>query len=117
MRAVDPECQQVVDLELSLLQPSVRTNPAAVLKLLHPAFREIGAAGRVWTREDVADAMAGDAQQISAAEIIASRLAPDVVLITYRADRPERSTLRSSVWVHAQGRWLLRFHQGTIVHE
>jgi hypothetical protein len=46
-------------------------------------------------------------------------LAPGVVLVTYRAVRyrggaasPE-SSLRSSIWKQIDGRWQMRFHQGT----
>jgi hypothetical protein len=40
-------------------------------------------------------------------------LGPDVVLLTYRLDGPGVPSLRSSVWVRADGRWVLLFHQGT----
>ncbi len=44
-------------------------------------------------------------------------LSADIVLLTYRIDDSERPSLRSSVWLRAaDGEWLLRFHQGTLVH-
>jgi len=114
---VDAECLAVVDLELRLLDPAVRCETATVLELLHPDFSEFGASGQVWTREAVAEAIANDGEKIATTEMSASRLAPDVVLVTYRADRPQRSTLRSSVWIRHHGGWVLRFHQGTIAEE
>jgi hypothetical protein len=43
------------------------------------------------------------------------RMAAEVILLTYRTRRPDRVTLRSSVWRRdAEGRWRLVFHQGTI---
>lgn len=115
MRGVDPICQHVVDLELQLLNPDVRRDSAAVLELLHPDFTEIGASGRVWTREGVFEAIAGDDQLTVASDMSACQVTSGVVLLTYRADRPQRSTRRSSVWIRSEGgRWLLRFHQGTI---
>jgi len=39
-------------------------------------------------------------------------LATEVVLATYRMPPPHAS-LRSSIWVRRNGRWVMRFHQGT----
>ena len=43
----------------------------------------------------------------------------EVALVTYRSDAPgpgvpSRPVSRSSVWVRRDGRWRLRFHQGTL---
>ena len=48
----------------------------------------------------------------------AAPLSGHVVLVTYRSIArapgvPARHALRSSVWVRRDGRWLIRFHQGT----
>ena len=40
-------------------------------------------------------------------------LAPDVILLLWRASRTAGSSLRSSLWVRSGGRWRQRFHQGT----
>ena len=58
--------------------------------------------------EVVGEAVNGEEAVAAAAE-----LGPDVVLLTYRLDGVERPSLRSSVWVRAEGRWVLLFHQGT----
>ena len=99
--------------ELRLLEPTVRSSPAAVLELLHPDFVEFGTSGRVWTAAEVANAIAADTDQIDVTDMTAERLAPDVFLLTYHAHRGTGTTLRSSVWLAHEGHWLLRFHQGT----
>jgi len=48
----------------------------------------------------------------------AARLSEQVALVTFRTVArapgvPPRHALRSSVWVRRDGRWRLRFHQGT----
>ncbi len=48
-------------------------------------------------------------------DIEGTALVPDVVLVTYRTGRPGHSTLRSSIWRLRDGRWLVVFHQGTVV--
>lgn len=110
----DAETAAVVELERLLLQPDVRADRRQIEVLLHQDFQEIGASGRVWDRETIADALVGDPVVPGAAEAFApARLAEDVVLLTYRVGG-EVGSLRSSLWVRdsASG-WQLRFHQGT----
>jgi ribonuclease HI len=112
---MDDDAREVIRRELELLDLSVRRDPAAVRARLHPAFREIGASGRVWGLEEILAALAaGDEQTPAEAhDLEPARLADDLVLLTYRAVRPERRSLRSSLWQRVDGEWLLRFHQGT----
>jgi glyoxylase I family protein len=42
------------------------------------------------------------------------RLAANVALVTY-ASRDPRHAKRSSIWVRRRGRWLMVFHQGTLL--
>jgi hypothetical protein len=89
--------------------------------LLAEEFVEIGSSGRVFDREEViASATGARAFQSRLDEFGVRSLAPGVALTTYRLSAwPEseshaRVTLRSSVWVHRSGRWVLVFHQGTL---
>jgi ribonuclease HI len=43
----------------------------------------------------------------------ADRIGTSAVLLTYRSYARSGTTLRSSLWVLDNGRWRLRFHQGT----
>ena len=84
--------------------------------MLHPDFTEFGASGRIWDRESVTEAMAADpGEPTQAEEMRGFRLAPEVVLLTYRVNRTDRASLRSSIWMVLDGRWALVFHQGTPV--
>ena len=109
------ELQEVLELERQLLDPAVRKDHVALERLLHSDFVEFGASGRVWDKEEVMRALGeeepGPRPEVS--NLSAARLADDVILVTYEAPTAKRSTLRSSVWVHAHGRWRVRFHQGT----
>lgn len=42
-------------------------------------------------------------------------LAPHVVLLTFDTEYMGRRAHRSSLWLLTGGRWLLYFHQGTVV--
>jgi hypothetical protein len=117
---------EVVRRELLLLDPAVRADKDRVRELLHPNFVEFGASGRIWDAATMVDALATDSASIGSepdsasissmvADLIPASLSADVVLITYRIDDPARPRLRSAVWLrNADGKWLLRFHQGTL---
>ena len=78
--------------------------------LLADDFIEFGRSGRVWTRAatlDLLDSSASALVPIDRFEV--ARLADDVTLVTYRA----AGANRSSIWVRRNGRWRIRFHQGT----
>jgi ribonuclease HI len=81
---------------------------------LHPDFTEFGSSGRIWDRESIVAAMAADPGDPTAAEEMRGfRLAPEVVLLTYRVNKPSRASLRSSIWMVHDNHWVLVFHQGT----
>lgn len=112
---LDPDLDLVVALERQLLDPSVRGSPAAVSALLDPGFVEFGASGAVWDRLSVLEVVAEDDSPAPALDSVAAhRVADDVILLTYRTVCPDRVTLRSSLWRHRDGQWLVFFHQGTV---
>jgi ribonuclease HI len=111
---MDDDLREVVDRELSLLEPKLRRDPDQVRALLHPDFVEYGSSGQVWDRTSVADATADADERIEALDVRARRLGPDAVLLTYRTTTSGRTALRSSTWIRgADGQWLMVFHQGT----
>lgn len=113
----DPELQDVIDRELRLLDPRVRGAPEVAGELLDPEFREFGASGRVWDRASILEMTADhDEPPPVTDELVATRLADDVVLLAYRTRRPGRTVLRSSLWRRrGDGPWRVCFHQGTVV--
>lgn len=127
----DAELAEVVRLELLLHDPSVRSSRARVASLLHPDFAEVGASGRSWDATGIVDAIADDGiadeadeeagdkigggGAVDVTKLSASRLAVDVVLVTYESHRSDRVTMRSSVWVRVGSQWTIRYHQGTPV--
>jgi ribonuclease HI len=104
----------VLALEEELLRPETRADFGRMAMLLHPDFAEIGESGRMWTREEIinalrADPAAGDELDLLAVE----RLGEESILVTYRSRSRGGSSLRSSLWLREAGQWRLRFHQGT----
>ena len=113
-----PDFDEVIQSELKLLAPDIRRNQQLIRELLHPDFVEFGASGRVWDLESIVHALTTevDPPDIRALDIDATSISPATVLLTYRCEAGERKSLRSSLWVKNEvGRWVLLFHQGTIV--
>jgi ribonuclease HI len=106
--------EQVVLLERELLSPAVRADSSRVAAILHPDFEEIGRSGRVWSRDAIVNELAGEAAERVDFDVLGCEtLAPDAILLTARTSDSRGSTLRSSLWLRLDGRWRLRFHQGT----
>lgn len=91
--------------------------PGGVEGLLDPAFREVGASGRTWTRATVGTILAQSTPDTVRYEAFAvERVGDDIALVTYRTVEPTQVALRVSVWTRgADGAWRLRYHQGTVV--
>ncbi|MCX5252873.1 nuclear transport factor 2 family protein [Streptomyces canus] len=113
----DPAVEAAVQGELRLLDPEVRASPELVGALLHPEFHEFGASGRHWDRGSIIAALAGASDQeagpITASGMKGTRLAPDVVHLTYDTEHNDGRAHRSSVWRRTTSGWLLYFHQAT----
>jgi hypothetical protein len=106
----DPVAHEIFALEQSLLRPEVRSAPETVARLLSDEFIEFGQSGRLYTKEQLLEALPGLATPsatISDFRIVL--IATDVMLATYRCG----DTLRSSLWRREAGQWRLVFHQGT----
>ena len=102
-------------LELALAERRGADLPGGYPGVLHDAFRETGASGRGWTRDEMLVALA--AAQLSEVAIRGFEvqvLADGVVLATYEilGARPAR---RASIWVLDGSRWRIRYHQGTLL--
>lgn len=117
--AHDPDIRDVIDRELRLQDPAVRRSRTAAAELLDLEFHEFGASGRIWERDAILDLMAThDARPPVTDGMAATRLADDVILLTYRTRTPERTALRSSLWRRrGGGPWRVFFHQGTVQPE
>jgi hypothetical protein len=105
-------------LEEELLRPETRRNPQRLADLLADDFREFGASGRSFDKASILGELATeDDATLSLTHFACQRLAPDVALVTCQSQRTDatgtRSALRSSLWVHRDGRWQILFHQGT----
>ncbi len=88
--------------------------------MMAPGFFEIGASGRVYSREFVLDELdRRRAQPVSERlvvdEFACRQLAADLFLVTYHLDQDGRKSRRATLWRAAAGRWQIVYHQGTLI--
>jgi hypothetical protein len=116
--------RQLRELEESHLRSDVRSSPESMQALLADEFIEFGSSGRIFDRAAVIATLSGQPGFKSRIDdFVVRALSPKVALTTYRlsvwstSGGQAKVTLRSSIWVHRAGRWLLVFHQGTLASE
>jgi len=110
------------DLEIELHQFSTRSNPERLDELLHGSFIEFGRSGKRYDKAGILELLSTESNDSPAPwsqDYALSELTEDLAQITYRsahindAGELSRHTLRSSLWQKTDGKWQVRFHQGT----
>ncbi|UWR25089.1 nuclear transport factor 2 family protein [Sulfitobacter sp. S223] len=107
-------------LEESLWLANTRFDPDLMDKTFAESFVEFGRSGRRYERAEMIFESTPHAvidAELPLQHYALELIAPDVALATYTSivrygERVERGR-RSSIWVKVEGRWKLRFHQGT----
>ena len=97
-------------LEERLLEPEVRSSPEKLALLLADDFLEIGSSGRTFDKGQIIATLKGEsAFDYSLHDFQVKQLSSGIALATYRIETRQeakpRTSLRSSIWVHRQGRW------------
>lgn len=118
---MDRELAELIErLETELMLAEVRRSPDRIDALLADDFVEFGMSGRRYTKQDMIRLLPQEkGPDYQATDFEAKQIAPDVVLLTYRAAARSRETgeiawsLRSSLWRRSGDSWQLIFHQGT----
>jgi predicted enzyme related to lactoylglutathione lyase len=118
MTASDEDAfRAVMAAERALMDHAVRTDRETVEAMLAPDFVEIGRSGRLWSRSEIVAALDGEVSTGAPGtdEWRCQRVSEDLVLVTFRVDRADRSSRHASLWDVSGDRPVLRFHQGTVV--
>ena len=111
---------ELLELEEAMWKEETRYDPTFQQTRFADDFLEFGRSGRVYTRDQAllpAAARRPTGIRLPLEELRFRALGPDVVQITYNShvdtDGRRESARRSSIWSRVQGRWVMRFHQGT----
>ena len=111
-------------LEEKLQTHSVRTNAAAVSSMLTEDFKEFGSSGHIFSKAEIVRELPSDLsahiamhdfQASLLAEQVVGHLPVDPAPARIPASRIPAESMRSSLWIFHEGRWQMRFHQGTKV--
>ena len=110
----------IKNLEVELLQPSVRKSRERISELLADDFLEFGASGCRVNKDDVLEHLPKLTQaKYTVHDFATIQISPNAVLATYRAEKEVLSSgeklfsLRSSLWQKRNEQWQVFFHQGT----
>jgi hypothetical protein len=112
----DPHLQDhLCSLEERLLHPDRETDRSALIPLLAEEFREFGASGRIFNREQIIhQLLTSEPRAATVHHFCVVSLADNIALATYRVTTAIRVSHRSSLWSFRDNRWQILFHQGTI---
>ncbi|MGW5273739.1 nuclear transport factor 2 family protein [Streptomyces sp. NPDC004044] len=112
-----PGVAAAVEGELRLLDPLVRCSADLLVQVLHPEFREIDTAGRLWDRDATIASLTADEAprpgQLTASRMHGVQLADELVHLTFDSEYKGLRAHRSSLWRLTGRGWLLYFHQAT----
>lgn len=106
-------------METMLLWPGPEVTDAELEALVAEDFHEIGASGRRFGRRYGLNVLRERRGQVPAEAWVRSdeqvhELQPGLVLLTYRLQRGEKVSTRSTIWRRTlPGEWQAVFHQGT----
>ncbi len=106
---------ELLALEAALARRDPSGLPDGLSALVADDFLEFGRSGRAYDAASIRQLLAADEPSDLPFEPVSftvDLLAPDVALVTYSIGTRGR-TNRASIWVRRDGRWLIRFHQGT----
>jgi hypothetical protein len=112
----------ILNLEVELQQPDTRRSTERLGELIADDFLEIGESGKRYRKSDLLQMLPGSMPlKFTIQEFAVVSIADETVLATYRLVKEDlnsgeaHSSLRSSLWLHRDRRWQIRFHQGTMV--
>jgi hypothetical protein len=122
--STDPKLLHVLD-ELKAREPIFHhpefgTSRADFEKMMDPAFWEVGASGKRYSREYVLDELekrytSPYEDQWETRDFHCIEIAVDNYLLTYTLAQGARISRRSSIWRRTSRGWKIVYHQGTLV--
>jgi hypothetical protein len=114
--------EELRSLELSALDPTVRSSPGLLSRLLADDFIEFGSSGKIYDKQQIIDQLQSrSSAEYSVTNLQVELLSSSIALVTYRCfrssqiDRGKNISLRSSIWRKGNESWQMVFHQGTLI--
>ena len=121
---MDELTKKIYDLELSLLNPEIRSSTEKLEKLLADDFMEFGSSGLVYFKPDALQNLTTSTNKVVfvVSDFKTKELSENFVLTTFKTERTVNDTdvvvsLRSSIWKKTNDNWQMFFHQGTPINK
>ena len=106
----------IEELEKELHQPNTRKSKERLNELLAENFMEFGQSGNTYYKKDILERLPKSEEiRLQSSDFKTQKLSPEIVLITYRLQKSNMQSLRSSIWQKNNGQWQMLFHQGTLL--
>jgi hypothetical protein len=112
--------QELTAREPIFHRPEFGTTRSDFERMTEPAFWEVGASGRRYSREYVLDELAkrnaGPFEEVlQPSDFHCLELATDNYLLTYTLVQGARRTRRATIWRRTPQGWKIVYHQGTVI--
>jgi len=101
-------------------RPELGTSRAHFEAMTEPEFWEVGASGRIYSREEVLRTLderyanGPDPDAWEKRDFACSEIARDLYLVTYTLLQGARVSRRATLWRLREGAWRIVYHQGTL---
>ena len=112
--------EKIIELELSLLKPEIRSSIQELNKLLADDFLEIPSTGTPYNKSHALNRIPQEASpEFIVQDFELRTLSKNIVQLIYKAKiiQQNKNTIaysqRSSIWKQTTGKWQMLFHQGT----
>ncbi|HKB59858.1 MAG TPA: hypothetical protein VKC56_07395 [Gallionellaceae bacterium] len=115
--------RQLAALEPIFHRPELGTARADFERMMVKDYWEVGASGRIYTRDYVLEvleqrhrAAPAQAEHLVVTDFVCRRICGDTWLATYQLEQAGgRLSRRSTLWQRAEAGWLALYHQGTLI--
>lgn len=118
VRSLENILIQLIDLEPVFHKSGYPPDRSALEEMVSEDYFEISASGRTYARETVLGVVTARRSETlgnySCKDFRILELATDTYLVSYELVEEKRSTLRTSIWKKAGGKWKILHHQGTL---
>ncbi len=120
MKNIKSTEKEIKDLEELLLTPEIRKSITDISEILAEDFIEFGSSGEIFTKKEIIKSLQEEPKlKLSLSNFKIKELGGDYFLATYKAVKEENDeklySLRSSIWMKKNEKYLMIFHQGTII--
>ena len=117
--------QELRDREPIFHQESLCSRKEDLEKYTHSDFWEVGASGKVYSRDFVIDTVEKrfregseeDTSKWVVSDFVCRQLGESIYMVTYQLNQNGRLSRRMTLWKYEGNVWKVFYHQGTLISE